>query len=58
MCGRFVQSHDAAFYADAFQIETIRTGDLPVSFNVAPTDEVYAVAEHDGERQLGYSAGG
>jgi putative SOS response-associated peptidase YedK len=53
MCGRFVQSHDAAFYADAFQIETIRTGDLPVSFNVAPTDEVYAVAEHEGERHLG-----
>ncbi len=53
MCGRFVQSHDAAFYADAFQVETIRTGNLPVSFNVAPTDEVYAVAEYDGDRQLG-----
>jgi putative SOS response-associated peptidase YedK len=53
MCGRFVQSHDSAFYADAFQVETIRTGDLPVSFNVAPTDQVYAVAEHDGHRQLG-----
>lgn len=53
MCGRFVQSHDASFYADAFQVETIRTEGIPVSFNVAPTDEVYAVAEHDGERQLG-----
>lgn len=53
MCGRFVQQHDAAFYADAFQVETIRTESLPGSFNVAPTDHVYAVAEHDGERLLG-----
>lgn len=53
MCGRFVQSHDARFYADAFQVETIRTEGLDVSFNVAPTDGVYAVAEHDGDRQLG-----
>ena len=53
MCERFVQSHDAAFYADAFQVETIRTEAMPASFNVAPTDQVYAVAEHDGERLLG-----
>ncbi len=53
MCGRFVQSHDPGFYADAFRVETIRTESLPSSFNVAPTDEVYAVAEHDGERLLG-----
>jgi putative SOS response-associated peptidase YedK len=52
MCGRFVQGHDSAFYADAFQVETIRTDELPVSYNVAPTDVVYAVAEHDGERIL------
>ena len=53
MCGRFVQQHDVAFYADAFQVETIRTESLPASFNVAPTDQVYAVAEHDGDRLLG-----
>ncbi len=53
MCGRFVQSHDAAFYADAFAVESIRTETLPASFNVAPTDAVYAVAEHEGERLLG-----
>ena len=53
MCGRFVQSHDPEFYADAFGVETIRTESLPTSFNVAPTDSVYAVAEHDGERLLG-----
>lgn len=53
MCGRFVQAHDASFYADAFGVETIRTELLPVSYNVAPTDTVYAVAEHDGARVLG-----
>ncbi len=53
MCGRFVQSHDPSFYADAFRVETIRTETLPTSYNVAPTDAVYAVAEHEGERMLG-----
>lgn len=53
MCGRFVQAHDAAFYADAFAVETIKTDILPVSYNVAPTDRVYAVAEHEGTRMLG-----
>lgn len=53
MCGRFVQAHDPSFYADAFRVETIRTDPLPVSYNVAPTDHVYAVAEHDGVRILG-----
>ncbi len=48
-----MQSHDAAFYADAFQVESIRTETLSASFNVAPTDAVYAVAEHDGQRLLG-----
>ena len=53
MCGRFVQSHDASFYADVFQVETIRADSLPASYNVAPTDSVYAVAEHEGTRLLG-----
>lgn len=53
MCGRFVQAHDPSFYADAFQVETLRTDLLPASYNVAPTDSVYAVAEHEGERILG-----
>jgi putative SOS response-associated peptidase YedK len=53
MCGRFVQAHDSAFYADVFAVEVIKTDPLPASFNVAPTDPVYAVAEHDGVRQLG-----
>lgn len=53
MCGRFVQSHDASFYAEAFQVETIRADTLPSSYNVAPTDTVYAVAEHEAQRLLG-----
>lgn len=53
MCGRFVQSHDPSFYADAFGVEVIKTDPLPVSYNVAPTDRVYAVAESEGDRLLG-----
>lgn len=48
-----MQSHDPAFYADALQVETITVDSLSVSYNVAPTDQVYAVAEHDGDRLLG-----
>lgn len=53
MCGRFVQAQDPSFYVDAFRVETLKTEALPVSYNVAPTDSVYAVAEHDGVRLLG-----
>lgn len=53
MCGRFVQSHDPGFYADAFQVEVIKTDPLPASYNVAPTNPVYAIAHHEGVRLLG-----
>lgn len=53
MCGRFVQAHGSEFYADVFAVETIKSDPLPASFNVAPTDAVYAIAEHDGSRMLG-----
>jgi putative SOS response-associated peptidase YedK len=53
MCGRFVQSQDPEFYADVFRVETIKTDPIAASFNVAPTDQVYAIAEHDGTRLLG-----
>ncbi len=52
MCGRFVQSSDPAAYAEFFEARLVAEP-LPVSYNVAPTDPVYAVAEHDGERLLG-----
>lgn len=53
MCGRFVQAHDPSFYAEAFGGAVLQTASRPPSYNVAPTDPVYAIAEHDGERLLG-----
>lgn len=53
MCGRFVQADDAGDYADYFSAKVALSESLDKSWNVAPTDEVYSVAEHDGERLLG-----
>jgi putative SOS response-associated peptidase YedK len=53
MCGRFVQAQDPSDYADFFSARVSLTESLKQSWNVAPTDQVYAVAEHDGERRLG-----
>ena len=53
MCGRFVQSQAAEKYAEFLGVDEIRIDPLPPSYNVAPTDQVYAVAEHEGVRQLG-----
>lgn len=53
MCGRFVQAQDPTAYARIFGAEPVVTASLEPSYNVAPTDEVYAVAEHHGERRLG-----
>lgn len=53
MCGRFVQSQAAEKYAEFLGVDEIRIDPLSPSYNVAPTDQVYAVAEHDGLRQLG-----
>jgi putative SOS response-associated peptidase YedK len=53
MCGRFVQSQAAEKYAEFLGVHEIRIDPLPLSYNVAPTDTVYAVAEHEGERLLG-----
>ena len=53
MCGRFVQAHDPYEYAQHFGAGVTVTESLAPSWNVAPTDRVYAVAEHDGGRSLG-----
>ena len=53
MCGRFVQTQEAENYGSYFQVDVIRTDAVLRSWNVAPTKQVYAVAEHEGERQLG-----
>ncbi len=53
MCGRYVIASDPVSYADYFGVEGVRTEALALNYNVAPTDPVYSVAEHEGERLLG-----
>jgi len=53
MCGRFVQAVDPETYAVVFGAEIVVSETLAPSYNVAPTDRVYAVAEHEGRRMLG-----
>jgi putative SOS response-associated peptidase YedK len=46
MCGRYASSSDPRDLADEFGVEDVRiAAPLPPSYNVAPTDEVYAVVE-------------
>jgi len=52
MCGRFVQVEKPEFYAEHFGAEFIRTETLKQSYNVAPTKQIYAIAEHEGARVL------
>jgi putative SOS response-associated peptidase YedK len=53
MCGRFVQAQSAQAYAEHFGAEVEVSEALDASWNVAPTDHVYAVAQHEGTRRLG-----
>ena len=53
MCGRYVIASDPTAYADYFGVSEMRAEALATNYNVAPTDPVYAVAEHDGVRQMG-----
>ena len=55
MCGRFTSQTPAADLADWFGADEVVAPELGARYNVAPTDEVYAVAESasDGSRRLG-----
>ena len=53
MCGRFVQAEDARHYAEHFRVDVVKVDYIAPSYNVAPTDRVFAVAEYDEERLLG-----
>lgn len=53
MCGRFSITGDLDFYAEYFGVDAVVTEPLDKSWNVAPTDQVYVVAERDDTRQLG-----
>ncbi|MFP3913942.1 MAG: SOS response-associated peptidase, partial [Actinomycetota bacterium] len=53
MCGRFAVSGDLDFYAGYYGVDTVVTESMDPSWNVAPTDRTYVVAEHEGQRRLG-----
>jgi putative SOS response-associated peptidase YedK len=54
MCGRFTLFSEPGDLAALFAVDAIRTDQLPPRYNVAPSQEVYAVAEsREGERRLG-----
>ena len=46
-------TEDPSRLADYFKVDRTVTDSFDFSYNVAPTDPVYAVAEHDGVRQIG-----
>ena len=52
MCGRFVSSSSAADLADWFATDPPPEVDLGERWNVAPTDDVWAVRAEGGERRL------
>ena len=53
MCGRFVQAQSAQSYAAHFGAMVSLDEQVKPSWNVAPTDRVYGIAEHEGSRLLG-----
>lgn len=53
MCGRFSITGDLDFYAEYFGVDDVVTEPLERSWNVAPTDPVYVIAEREGSRHLG-----
>ena len=53
MCGRFVSSTPASKLAEQFMAEEVATAEKDPAYNVAPTDEVYAVVARRGVRRLG-----
>lgn len=53
VCGRYVIAQDVDAYARFFGVDAIRAEMLAANYNVAPTDSVYAVVDHDQQRQLG-----
>jgi len=52
MCGRFAQYTALERLQEIFGIDTVTCGQIP-DYNTAPSQEVLAVIEHEGERRLG-----
>ena len=53
MCGRYTSTTPLADLARFFAVDRVVADDLGPRYNVAPTEEVYAVAVRHGERRLG-----
>lgn len=53
MCGRFVSVSSADRLAAHFDVDEVRTAPLGERYNVAPTQDVYALVDHDASRRLG-----
>jgi putative SOS response-associated peptidase YedK len=53
VCGRYVIAQDVDAYARFFGVDEIRNEMLEANYNVAPTDPVYAVVDHENRRLLG-----
>lgn len=52
MCGRYASSRGAHELVDHFEIDEPPDEVLPPTYNVAPTDPVYAVVQREATRQL------
>ena len=53
MCGRFVVTPNPETIARFFDVNDVMAEDLGASYNIAPTDSIYGIAEHRGQRLLG-----
>jgi putative SOS response-associated peptidase YedK len=53
VCGRYTSTTAPADLAEHFGVEEIKAEPLDPSWNVAPTQDVYAIAERGGVRQMG-----
>ncbi len=52
MCGRFGQAGDPDYYGSLFQADAMVEEPLSPSWNVAPTDQIYAVRHRKGNTRL------
>lgn len=53
MCGRFVSVSSADQLAARFDVDEVRAEPLGERYNVAPTQQVYALVDRDATRRLG-----
>lgn len=53
MCGRYTSITPTAVLARYFSVDEVVAEELPARYNVAPTQEVYAIARHGDTTRLG-----